>query len=103
MKSMKNKKLPRELELKKPALIRALREKGVLKAGIFGSYARGEQKKGSDVDILVKTRKNVSLFGFVGIKLKAEKVLGKKVDLVEYSTIKARLRDSILDEEVRIL
>lgn len=103
MKSMKNKKLPRELELKKPALIRALREKGVLKAGIFGSYARGEQKKGSDVDILVKTRKNVSLFGFISIKLQAEKVLGKKVDLVEYSTIKARLRDSILDEEVRIL
>ena len=103
MKSMKNKKLPRELELKKPALIRALREKGVLKAGIFGSYARGEQKKGSDVDILVKTRKNVSLFGFISIKLQAEKVLGKKVDLVEYSTIKARLRDCILDEEVRIL
>lgn len=80
-----------------------LKKHGVLRAGIFGSYARGEQKKGSDIDILVKTRKTVSLFGFVGIKLEAEKILGKKVDLVEYSALKPRLRENILKDEVRIL
>jgi len=100
---MANKKLPRELELKRSALVRVLKKNGVLKAGIFGSYARGEQKKRSDVDILVKTKKNVSLFDFVGIRLKAEKVLGKKVDLVEYSTLKPRIRENILNDEVRIL
>ncbi len=35
-------------------LVPILKRNGVLKAGIFGSYARGEQKKQSDVDILIK-------------------------------------------------
>lgn len=100
---MKAENLPLELKLKKPALVRALKREGVIRAGIFGSYARGEQKKHSDVDIVVKTKKNIGLFDFVGIKLAAEKVLGKKVDLVEYSAIKPRLKEIIFKEEVRIL
>ncbi|HLC91271.1 MAG TPA: nucleotidyltransferase family protein [Candidatus Nanoarchaeia archaeon] len=92
-----------DLTIIKRKILPVLKKHGVLRAGIFGSYARGEQKKGSDIDILVKTRKTVSLFGFVGIKLEAEKILGKKVDLVEYSALKPRLRENILKDEVRIL
>lgn len=91
------------LQRKKDVLVKTLRQHGVLRAGIFGSYARGQQKKDSDVDILVKTKKGISLYDFVGIKIAAEEVLGKKVDLVEYSLIKSRLREQILKEEVRIL
>lgn len=43
-----------------------LREHGVVKAAIFGSYARGEAKKRSDVDILVKFKDTPSLFSLGG-------------------------------------
>lgn len=95
--------LPSEIQNKKKLLVRTLQRHGVLQAGIFGSYARGTAKKKSDVDLLVKTRRGLSLFDFAGIKVAAEGVLGKEVDLVEYSTIKPRLRERILQEEVRIL
>ncbi len=60
-------------------------------------------KKGSDVDILVKMPDELSLFDFVGVKLELEEALGRKVDLVEYDTIKPLLKDNILKEQVEIL
>ena len=95
--------LPLHIERKKSALVKVLRKHGVYHAGIFGSYARGEQKKNSDIDILVKTKKGMSLYDFSGIKVAVEELLGKKVDLVKYLLIKSRLREQILKEEVRIL
>ena len=41
----------------KPTIVRILKKNGVIRAGIFGSYARGEQKKKSDIDILIKPPK----------------------------------------------
>jgi uncharacterized protein len=81
-----------------------LKKYKVTKAGIFGSYARGEQKKNSDIDILVEINNpNMSLLDFVGLKLDLEEVLDKKVDLVEYSTIKPLIKKHILNEEIRII
>ena len=80
-----------------------LRKNDVVKAGIFGSYARGEMKKKSDIDFLIKIKGKKSLLGVVGIQLDLQKVLGKKVDLVEYQEIHPSLKKQILDEEVRIL
>lgn len=73
---------------------------GVKKAGLFGSWARGESNSKSDIDILVEIVKDVSLFGFIELKLELEEVLGTHVDLVEYNTIKPLLRNRILKEEV---
>lgn len=87
----------------KQKIVGILKSYGIKKAGIFGSYARGEQKRGSDVDILVKVPKKVSFYDFVGIKLDLEDNLGKKVDLVEYCTIKERIKKRILGEEIRII
>ena len=100
---MKKKKANKEIEKIKEKIIPILKRNGVKRAGIFGSYARGEQKKNSDVDILVELNNSVSLFGFIGIKLELEKKLKKKVDLVEYTTIKQRIKDQILHEESRII
>jgi uncharacterized protein len=81
-----------------------LKRHDVKKAAVFGSYARGDQKKKSDVDILVEYKKNdKSLFDFVGLKLDLEEKLNKKVDLVEYSTIRPRIKDRILKEQVIVL
>ena len=90
-------------ELKK-RIIPVLKQYGIKKAGLFGSTAKGETRGDSDIDILVDFGdKRLSLFDFVGIKLKLEDVLGKKVDLVEYSTIKPLIKNIILAEEVGLL
>ena len=75
---------------------------GIRRAGIFGSAARGEMKTGSDIDILVEIKKDISLLDFIGLKLDLEKALGKKVDLVEYGSIKPALRHNILKDQVEI-
>jgi hypothetical protein len=80
-----------------------LRKYGVKKAGVFGSYVRGELKEGSDIDLLVEIGEDISLLDFVGLKLEIEDALGRNVDLVEYCTIKPILQERILKEQVVIL
>ena len=80
-----------------------LKQAGVKHASIFGSYVRGSQRKNSDIDILVEFPKGKSLFDFVDLELKLEEVLSKKVDLGEYSTIKPRIKEQILNEQIQIL
>ncbi len=80
-----------------------LRRYGVSKAAIFGSYARGEMREYSDIDILVEIEQDISLLDFIGLKLEIEEVLGKKIDLVEYCAIKPFIRERVLKEQVEIL
>lgn len=89
----------KEIEKK---IIPILRKNKVKRAGFFGSHARGEQKKNSDVDILVELDEKLSLYDVIGIKIELEEILKKKVDLVEYDTIRKELRDNILNEEIPI-
>jgi predicted nucleotidyltransferase len=91
------------LEEIKPKLVEILRKNDVAKAGIFGSYARGEQRRRSDLDVLVQIDKRISLFDFIGIKNDIEDELGMKIDLVEYSCIKPAIREQILAEEIRVI
>ena len=102
--SKKINKTNKEIERIKSKIIKILKMNNIQKAGIFGSYSRGEQKKNSDVDIVVKIKdKNMSLIDFIDLKFKLESKLGKKVDLVEYSAIKPIIKERILNEEVRII
>lgn len=80
-----------------------LKEAGVTRSSIFGSYVRGEAKETSDIDILIDAPKKMGLFDFVGLKQDLEKALGKKVDLGEFSTLKPRIKDQVLSQGVRIL
>ena len=80
-----------------------LRHYNIKKAALFGSCVKGGMRNDSDIDILVDIKKDISLFDFVGIKLELEEALNRKVDLVEYSTIKPIIKEKILQEQVRIL
>lgn len=86
----------------KKQILPILKRRGVVRAAVFGSAARGEMKKSSDVDILVKLKKGKSLFDFAKLKFELEDKLGKKVDLVSYNAIKPRLKDYILRDEKKI-
>lgn len=91
------------LEEIKRKILPILQRYGVKRAGVFGSYVREEMREDSDIDILVEIEKDISLLDFVGLKLEIEEALGRKVDLVEYDTIKSLLRERILKEQVVLL
>jgi hypothetical protein len=85
----------------KQKIIEILNKRKVVKAGIFGSYARGEQTKESDIDILIEF--DGSLIDMVKIERELKDKLKKKVDLLTYNGINAHLKDRILKEEIRII
>jgi len=91
-----------ELKKIRQRIVKILKQNGIAKAGIFGSFARGEQNKGSDLDILILPPKGMG-FGFVGVRLELEKELRRKVDLLSYRAIHPLLKKKILEDEVRIL
>lgn len=93
-------KTNKNLNKLKKKIIPILKKNNISRAGIFGSYARGDIKKKSDVDILIEF--NDSLLTLVGIEMELEKALRKKVDLITYGGIHPPLKKRILDEEVRI-
>ena len=75
---------------------------GVKNLEVFGSYIRGEQKKGSDFDILVEFHRTIDLFKYIELENFLSKKLGVKVDLVMKDTLKPRIKDSILKEAVPV-
>lgn len=92
-----------ELEAIKKKLIPILKHNKITKAGIFGSYARGKQNKKSDIDILVEIDEGVGLIEFIELKIAIQGLLRKKVDLVEYDTIRPEIRENIIRDEISIL
>ena len=70
--------------------------------GIFGSYVRGEEKKMSDIDILVRFLTGATLFDLVGLADFLEGELNISVDIVPVDTIREEIRDNILKETVYI-
>jgi predicted nucleotidyltransferase len=80
-----------------------LKSHGVKSAAVFGSVARGTSNAESDVDVVIEIPRPYGLFEFVEIKNRIEDVLGKKVDLVEYNSIKPRIKDNIIKDQVKIL
>jgi len=93
--------IKRKLESLKPELMEKFKVKSV---GVFGSYVRGEEKKGSDLDVLVEFEDSakLSLLDFVKLENFLSEKLGVKVDLVEKSTLKPRIGKHILEEVVSI-
>ncbi len=95
-------KINKNLMKIKAKIIKVLKKNKVKRAGIFGSYAKGEQRKNSDIDILIEPPKGIG-FGFAGIEIELEDKLGKKVDLVTYKYLSPYIKKDVLKEEIRIL
>ena len=80
-----------------------LKAAGVKRGAFFGSFAKGQAKADSDLDVLIDFPKNQSLLDFVRLKLQLEESLKRKVDLVEYDLIKPAIRDEVLKSQIIIL
>ncbi|MGD0487770.1 MAG: nucleotidyltransferase family protein [Syntrophorhabdales bacterium] len=85
------------IEKNKPKLAASY---GIRSLGVFGSFARGEQRSRSDVDILVEFDEVPGLLQFVRIEEHLRRLLGRKVDLVRKEGLRPELKDHILREVV---
>ena len=75
-----------------------------IKVGIFGSFARGDNKKGSDIDILVEFKEAPSLLTLIKLENELSEILGVKVDLVTPGALKnKRIIKSIKKDLISIL
>lgn len=79
-----------------------LKKHQVKRSSIFGSFARGENKKNSDIDLLIEFKGRKSLFDMAGLKIDLEKKLNKKVDLLTYKAVHPYLKDRVSKDAVKI-
>jgi uncharacterized protein len=76
---------------------------GVQTLGVFGSYVRGNQHQGSDIDVLVEfDDRPLSLFDFIRLENELSDALGLKVDLVERRALRRHIGRRILSEVVSV-
>jgi uncharacterized protein len=88
----------------KNIILSHLKEFDPIKVGIFGSYARGDNKKDSDIDILVKFKESPSLLTLIKLENDLSEILGVKVDLVTTGALKnKRILKSIKKDLINIL
>ena len=78
------------------------RKYNVKEIAIFGSFVRGQQKKTSDIDILVEFGKPIGFFKFLELEEHLSKLLGAKVDLVSKKALKPYIGQHILKEMVSV-
>lgn len=83
-------------------ILNVLAPYGPARVGIFGSYARNEQKKESDLDLLVHFSKSISLFDLVGLEIELSEKLGIKVDLVTERAVHPKLK-SYINQDLKVI
>lgn len=93
---------PNIAEIKKK-ICPVLQRYDVARAAIFGSLVRGEMKKGSDVDILIKFKGRKSLLDLARLKIELERILNKDVDVLTYNSLHPFIKKQILSEQKIIL
>jgi len=72
----------------------ALRQRGICHAALFGSVARGDNRRGSDIDILVEfdPAAHVTVFDYVGVKDFIAALFDEPVDVIDCEALKPHLR-----------
>ncbi|GAB4145342.1 MAG: nucleotidyltransferase [Candidatus Promineifilaceae bacterium] len=74
----------------------------VQEIGLFGSFVRGEQRAGSDVDVLVEFNEDADLFDLIGLTLYLEENLQRHVDVVPKRALRQELRETVLNEVIPV-
>ena len=91
-----------DLDKIKKSTYPVLKKAGVKRSSLFGSYARGEQKKNSDIDIIVDFPRGKGLFEFAELQMELEKALKRNVDLLTYKSINHHIKHQVLSEQIVI-
>lgn len=88
-----------EIKARLAALKPQLHERfGVAEIGVFGSYVRGEQRRGSDLDLLISFDRTITLFGLFDLQEFLKKKMRRRVDVVLKNGLKEHIAQQILSE-----
>ena len=87
----------------KNIIINTLRDYNPVMIGIFGSYARNENVKDSDIDILVKFKSTLSLLQLVHVENLISQKLGIKVDLITDGALKNKILREYIEKDLQII
>jgi predicted nucleotidyltransferase len=80
-----------------------MRRRGVVRASLFGSVARGQARADSDIDILIEFGPDKTLLDLAGLRLDLSEVLGRNVDVATRGSLNPLLREQILGDLVPLL
>jgi hypothetical protein len=83
----------------KPAIMSRYKAKEM---SLFGSFVRGEQSADSDIDVLVDFEEEADLFDLIGLALRLEDELQRKVDVIPKRALRAEIREAVLREVVAL-
>lgn len=86
----------------KKTIKRILKSYHTAKAGVFGSYARGNQNPDSDLDLIVEFSRPMNLLDLIGVEQELTDALGIKVDLLTFESIHKSIRPYV-EKEVTYL
>jgi predicted nucleotidyltransferase len=88
----------------KNIILSYLKEFNPVNVGIFGSFARGDNRKDSDIDILVKFKEPPSLLTLIKLENDLSEIIGIKVDIVTTGALRnKRIKKSIKKDLINIL
>ncbi len=90
------------LKEKREAILAAAEKHGAKNLRVFGSVARGEADRHSDIDLLVETGDKTSPWFPAGLVLELEDILGCEVDVVTENALHWYIRDEILAQAIKI-
>ena len=83
-------------------IVRICRDRGAVRVALFGSAARGDDRPGSDIDLLVRFGEPIGLMALVRLERELAEVLGREVDLVTEAAVSPYLKGRI-EREQRVL
>ena len=87
---------------KRTEILRLASRYGASDVRVFGSVARGDDERDSDVDFLVELETGRSLLDLGGLQMELESLLGCRVDVVTVRGLKARIRERVLQEAMPV-
>ncbi|MCA0229961.1 MAG: nucleotidyltransferase family protein [Bacteroidetes bacterium] len=79
-----------------------LRQHHVVQAGLFGSFARGEQNEHSDIDLAIE-KEGMTIFELLQMEEDLEKLTQRKIDIVEFRAIKPSIKPYIIKDLIRLV
>ena len=88
-----------KLEALKPELQRRYK---IREIGLFGSWVRGEQHEGRDIDVLVHFEEGADLSDWIGLALHLEQTLGRPIDVVPRKALRPELETAVLEQVVKV-
>jgi predicted nucleotidyltransferase len=97
---MKNCELKKNIAILSNEINFLRRNYSVKAIGVFGSVARSEQKKYSDLDVIVEFSEPVGFFKFIELEYFLSRVLKRKVDLVTKNALKPAIKQNVLKQTV---